>query len=45
MKIHAILKDRVIFTTDEGNIITEPLSQDAKVILQWFSANVPANQY
>ena len=44
MKLHAITKDKVIFTTNKGNIITETLAQDAKDILNWYWRKMPANQ-
>lgn len=44
MQLHAILKDKVIFTTNDGKIINEQLSNEAKMVLDWYSKNMPANQ-
>ena len=44
MQLHAILKDKVIFTTNDGKIINEQLSDEAKMVLDWYNKNMPANQ-
>lgn len=44
MQLHAILKDTVIFTTNDGRIINEQLSEGAKMVLDWYNKKIPANQ-
>lgn len=44
MQIHAILKDKVLFTTNDGRIINKQLSDEAKMVLDWYNKNMPANQ-
>ena len=43
MQIHAILKNKVLFTTNDGKIITESIGQDAQQILDWYIHNIPVN--
>lgn len=43
MELRAVLKDKVLFTTNDGKIITEQIGQDAKQILDWYVRNIPAN--
>lgn len=42
-KLHALLDGFVVFTSSTGQIISEPITQDAKQVLDWYSKNVPAN--
>lgn len=44
MKLHAITNGFAIFTSDNGKIISEPITQDAKDVLEWYYNNIPANQ-
>lgn len=44
LKLHAITKDRAIYTSSTGKIIAEPITQGAKAVLDWYVHNVPANQ-
>ena len=44
MQLHAILKDNVIFTTNDGRIKNEQLSDEAKMVLDWYNKKIPANQ-
>ncbi|MEE1225911.1 MAG: hypothetical protein UHM08_02290 [Bacteroidales bacterium] len=44
MQLHAILKNNVVFTTNDGKIINEQLSEGAKMVLEWYNKNIPANQ-
>ena len=44
LKLHAIMNGRVIYTSSTGKIISEPITQDAKAVLDWYVHNVPANQ-
>lgn len=45
MKLHAITNGIAIFTSDNGKIISTPITQGAKDVLEWYYHNVPANQY
>lgn len=44
MELRAVLKDKVLFTTNDGKIITESIGKDAQQILDWYVRNIPANQ-
>lgn len=45
MKLHAIANGIAVFTSDNGQIISEPITHDAKMILDWFYKRIPANEY
>lgn len=44
MKLHAITNGFAVFTSSDGKIISEPITQEAKAILDWYCYNIPANQ-
>ena len=45
MKLHAITNGFAVFTSSDGKIISEPITQGAKDVLAWYYHNIPANQY
>ena len=43
MRIHAITDRFVIYITDDGRIVSQPISQGARDVLEWHARNVPVN--
>lgn len=43
LKLHAIMNGRAIYTSSAGKIIAEPITQEAKAVLDWYVHNIPAN--
>lgn len=43
MELRAITNGYAIYKS-KGKIIAEPITQDAKAVLDWYVDNVPANQ-
>ena len=44
MRIHAIKDGYVIYTSDSGEIIAQPMDKEARAVLDWYWHNIPANQ-
>ena len=44
MKLHAITNGRAIYTSTNGKIIAEPITQGARAVLEWNAHHTPANQ-
>lgn len=43
MRILTLKKDLVIYRTDEGATIAQPITQAARAVLNWHRRNTPAN--
>lgn len=43
MQIHAIRNGYVIYTTNSGKIIAQPMDKSARAVLDWYWRNVPMN--
>lgn len=43
MQLHAITSGRAIFTSDNGKIYAEYITQGARDVLEWHARNVPVN--
>ena len=43
MHIKALKDGYVIYTTDNGEIIAQPMDKSARAVLDWYSRNVPVN--
>ena len=43
MQLHAITKGRAVFTSDNGKIYAENITQDARDVLEWHARNIPMN--
>lgn len=43
MHIKALKDGYVIYTTDSGKIIAQPIDKSARAVLDWYSRNVPVN--
>ena len=43
MDIVAIKQNFVIYKTDAGALIAQPITQDARAVLTWNARHIPAN--
>lgn len=43
MELIALRDQYVVYKTDSGNIIAEPITQSAQEVLKWYAKNIPAN--
>lgn len=43
MRLHAIKNSYAIYTSASGEIIAEPIEQEARAVLKWHAQNMPAN--
>lgn len=43
MQLHAITNGRAIFTSANGKIYAEYITQDARDVLKWYAQNIPSN--